>query len=101
MVGVLFCLIVSQDSGHFDVGAIYSVVFITLGPFIFVNLIIGVVCANLGEAYDELEKTKKARYRRLKGHADISAPSNRTVVNVSEVRPDFFEKQIPYEVPVR
>ena len=50
--------------------------FITIGAFIFANLIVAVVVTNLERAYEQLKKSKKARYRRLKGQNDQSAPGN-------------------------
>ena len=77
----------------------YFVVFITIGAFVFANLIIAVVVTNLERAYDQLKKSHKARYRRLKGQADVSAPVNRPLADIKEVPEDVWEKQVPYEVP--
>lgn len=75
--------------------------FITIGPLIFVNLIVAVVVANLSDSYDQLEKSRRARYRRLQGGDNNSAPVNRMVAELGTVVDEAWEKQIPYEVPVR
>lgn len=36
-----------QECGYFEVGAVYLVIFITIGAFVFANLVVAVVVTNL------------------------------------------------------
>lgn len=98
-----------EKRGQFTAGAIYCVLFITLGGFVFSNLIVAVVVTNLEITYDAIKKQMKAKYRRLKsrgsdasakGALDVKDPmAVRQLTHVAEGEESAYLHQIPFELP--
>lgn len=92
-----------EAQGQFIPAAIYSVVFITIGSFIFANVISAVVVANLETTYEQLRKAHRLKYRELKTAAQSTQGQKqfqRPVVNVPAGTDRVWRGQIPLEVPV-
>eukprot|EP00002_Diphylleia_rotans_P013790 TRINITY_DN2684_c0_g1_i4.p1 TRINITY_DN2684_c0_g1~~TRINITY_DN2684_c0_g1_i4.p1 ORF type:complete len:266 (+),score=70.34 TRINITY_DN2684_c0_g1_i4:477-1274(+) len=79
-------------------GALYSVFFMTIGTFIFINVIVGVTVTNLQDAYTEIKHVRRAKHRKLhRRHA--GELQTRPIVKITHIQPDQWRKQIPVEKP--
>ena len=87
-----------QDQGLFFPAAIYFSVFITIGAFIFANIIVGIIVNNLEYAYAEMKKFKKQKHRQLRKHVH-RAYESRKVVGIEDVPPNVWSSQRPLELP--
>ncbi|KAI9190383.1 Cation channel sperm-associated protein 4 [Blastocladiella emersonii ATCC 22665] len=88
--------------GQFTAGAIYCVIFVTLGGFVFSNLIVAVVVTNLELTYENIKKQMRVKYRRLKSRAGMrrkGGEAQRPVTNIAEGDEPTFLNQIPFELP--
>ncbi|ORZ31641.1 Ion transport protein-domain-containing protein [Catenaria anguillulae PL171] len=92
-----------EKRGQFTAGAIYCVIFITLGGFIFSNLIVAVVVTNLETTYENIKRQMKAKFRRLKSRAASQRKSGgsavRAIATLAEGDEQAYLNQIPYELP--
>ncbi|KNE68099.1 hypothetical protein AMAG_13268 [Allomyces macrogynus ATCC 38327] len=92
-----------ESRGLFGIASIYCVIFITLGGFIFLNLITAVVVNNLETTYDNIKKQMRRKYRQLKsavgGSGTSGSGTQRPLATVAEGDASVYLGQIPYELP--
>ncbi|KAL7746544.1 Cation channel sperm-associated protein 4 [Sorochytrium milnesiophthora] len=91
-----------QDRGSFSTGAIFCCAWITVGGFVFANLIVAVVVTNLEVTYDNIKLQMKKKYRQLKNSSKQGNGQaiQRALVNVDEQEAETtFSAQVPYELP--
>lgn len=103
-------------AGYGTIGAIFFMVFIIIGGFVFANIIAGVTVTNLQYAYKEMKMIKKVEHRTLDGEVDgvedepkedsefgdedNAVPSqNANVQPITHVRPSVWKNQIHLQVP--
>ncbi|KAI9223935.1 Ion transport protein-domain-containing protein [Blastocladiella britannica] len=91
-----------EAAGQFTAGAIYCVLFITIGQFVFSNLVVAVVVNNLEETYDNIKKQMKAKFRKLRSratNAGAKSESLRALASVPDSEEAVYLNQIPFELP--
>ena len=94
-----------QKSGvtNYAGGGLYLILFISIGAFIFANLVVAVVVTNLEVAVLDVRKEEKqnAREHELKGISETEESDNIVkIVSDNEIPSHVFEKQEPLFLPV-
>ncbi|KAL0233035.1 hypothetical protein GEMRC1_011782 [Eukaryota sp. GEM-RC1] len=89
---------IHRERGLFGITAIYFVIFITIGAFVFVNLVVGVTINNLLSEYKKIYARHKAQNRFLiDEYNDESAL--RDVVDVTAIPATLWSSQEPSTLP--
>jgi cation channel sperm-associated protein 4 len=101
-------------AGHSTSGAIFFMVYIVIGGFVFANIIAGVTVTNLQSAYNEMKMMKKVRHRALDegdenqadeknddgpGDEDNNSKAKPQIQSISHVRPAVWKNQTPMQTP--
>ncbi|KAJ1505930.1 Cation channel sperm-associated protein 4 [Coelomomyces lativittatus] len=108
-----------NNSADYTTVALFMVVYITLGGFVFLNLIVAVVVNNLDQTYDNIKRQLKLKYRQLKSNpmpsttttsSSSSQPSQKSSHQANDVARECaalpeghegaYQRQIPFEIPM-
>jgi cation channel sperm-associated protein 4 len=88
------------DAGQSLFASIYFSLFIIIGPFIFINMIVAVVVTNFEKFYMEKKKQDKLKTRKLVTDKSTSKGTyQRNVLPFPDISNSVFREQIPYEIP--
>jgi len=89
------------DAGQSLFASIYFSLFIIIGPFIFINMIVAVVVTNFESFYMEKKKQEKLKMRKLvtEKTAEGKGSYQRSVLPFPDTSSSVFRDQIPYEIP--
>lgn len=61
-----------RDAFSFEVAALYCGIFVAIGGFVFVNILVAVVVTNLEETYEHMKRSKRAKLQALKARLEPS-----------------------------
>ncbi|ORX61159.1 hypothetical protein BCR36DRAFT_579203 [Piromyces finnis] len=89
------------DAGQSLFATIYFTLFIIIGPFVFINMIIAVVVTNFEKFYLEKKKQDKLKTRKLVTEKTTEGKGSyqRNVLPFPDISSSVFKEQIPYEIP--
>ncbi|KAI8809047.1 Ion transport protein-domain-containing protein [Cladochytrium replicatum] len=91
-----------RAAGQFAAGAIFYASYIIVAPFIFLNMIVALVVANLEKSYKLQKKEQKQRNRQLKTSRSSTQGQKlfqRPVVEMPPGDDPVWKTQIPFEIP--
>ncbi|ORX78529.1 hypothetical protein BCR32DRAFT_46369 [Anaeromyces robustus] len=89
------------DAGQSLFASIYFSLFIIIGPFIFINMIVAVVVTNFEKFYIEKKKQEKLKMRKLvtEKATEGKGTFQRSILPFPDTNSSVYKEQIPYEIP--
>eukprot|EP01135_Chromosphaera_perkinsii_P012274 Nk52_evm11s2630 gene=Nk52_evmTU11s2630 len=89
---------VLKDNGQFEIAAVYFMLYIFIGSFIFINILVGVVVTNLELAYKEQQRIVERENRILKQAIEKTTEEWKFCKLPFHAIQETARSQTPYEV---